>query len=368
MATTTLFDLPNELILHIFALFPTSTLLSLTPVSHRFHDLVLRLLQLRLLQAAELPDHTLLLECHHPSQKLTEAPLHCPYLGTPMLDNKEKGIDSSVGSLSILRGIYSSYQPRRRKAEIPSWKRPGDIPGSRTHRETSPQSFTPTPASSSSNEPILEPGTVKQIISLEDHELFSQLCATVNLVRNGPRMGLFRSFVSLNDESVVRVWKNWLGRRTVVDSSSSDLCADSLDYGMSHGDITISLPLRSGGRGKDVSNATREDIAEDESILWFDLHKHVGLRVSVRETKWAGDPMMLLNADEVVSFEVEYKGLSSFGSIFVARCTIYIKELTNEIKEMIVRTSHLLLFMEQSLTQQDNSTSKAVVFGSWDTI
>ncbi|TID23761.1 gb [Venturia nashicola] len=284
MTTTNLLDLPNELILHVFALFPTSTLLSISPVSHRFHDLVLRLLQLRLLQAAELSDHTLLLECHHPSQKFTAAPLNCPYLGTPMLDRKEKEIDSSIGNLSVLRSIYSSYQPRRRKAESPARKRPGDIPGSRTHQESSPlaESSSPTPASRLSNGPILEPDPVKQIISLEDHELFSQLCATVNLVRNG-------------------------------------------------------------GQGKGVSNDIHESIAEDESILWFDLYKHVGLRVIVRESKWAGDPLMLLNnEDEVVNYEVEYK-------------------------EMIVRTSHLLLFMEQSLRQQDNSTGKAVVFGSWDT-
>lgn len=320
-----LLDLPNELILHIFALFPTSTLLLISPVSHRFYDLVLRLLQLRLIQAAELPDHTLLLECHHPSQKFTEAPLHCPYLGTPMLESKEEGIDSSIASLSVLRGIYSSYQPRRRKAEIPSQRRPGDIPGSRTHQESSPQSESPSPipASSSSHEPTLEPESVKQIISLEDHELFSQLCATVNLVRNGPRMGLFRSFVSINDESVVRVWKNWLGRRSLVDVSSSKSCADSLDYGISHGDLNIPLPLRKAEKGKGVAKTTYKDVTDDESVLWFDLHKNVGLRVSVRETKWAGDSLMLLNnEDEVVSYEVEYKGLSSFGSKLLARCTI----------------------------------------------
>ncbi|QDS69791.1 hypothetical protein FKW77_010387 [Venturia effusa] len=344
MTATSLHDLPNELILHVFALFPTSTLLSLTPVSHRFHHLVLRLLQARLLQAAELPDHTLLLECHHPSQKYTEAPLHCPYLGTPVLENREIGIDGSVGSLSILRGIYSSYQPRRRRPDVPVRKRPGDIPGSRTHQETSPQpeSSSPISGSISSNGPILEPDTVKQIISLEDHELFSQLCATVNLVRNGPRMGLFRSFVSMNDESVVRVWKNWLGRRAVVDSSSSLPSADTIDFGISYDDTSILLPPCKGRNDKSVANSIQDGIAEDESILWFDLHKHIGLRVNVRETKWAGDPMMLLtNADEAVSYEVEYK-------------------------EMIVRTSHLLLFMEQSLKQQDNTTGKAVVFGSWD--
>lgn len=320
-----LLDLPNELILHILALFPTSNLLSISPVSHRFHGLVLRLLQFRLLQAAELPDHTLLLECHHPSQKFTAAPLHCPYLGTPMLDNKEKAIDSSIASLSALRRTYSSYKPCRRKAESPARKRPGDIPGSRTHQEPSPpaESSSPTPASSSSNGPILEPEPVKQIISLEDHELFSQLCATVNLVRNGPRMGLFRSFVSINDESVVRVWKNWLARRTIVESSFSNSCADSLDYGISHSDVNIPLPLRKGGQSQGDSTITHEHIAADESILWFDLQKHVGLRVSVRETKWAGDPLVLLdNEDEVVTYEVEYKGLSSFGSSFFTRYTI----------------------------------------------
>jgi hypothetical protein len=315
MEPTTLLDLPNELILHIFALFPTTTLLSLTTVSHHFHALILRLLQSRLVQAAELPDHTLLLECHHPSQKFAEPPLHCPYLGTPELDNKEKGVNSSIGSLSDLRCLYSSFQPRRRRVEVPSWRPPGDIPGSRTHPSSSPQASTPIQASGSNSEPVLEEDTVKQTISLEDHELFSQLCAAVNLVRSGPRIGLFRSFVTM-DESVVRVWKDWLGRRTIVDSTSSIQCADSLDYGIACGNVNIPLFTREGGKGKAISKGTEGDITQDEGILWFDLPKHVGLRVNVCEKKWSGNPSMLLyNEDEVVNYEVEYKGLSLFGLI-----------------------------------------------------
>jgi len=127
------------------------------------------------------------------------------------------------------------------------------------------------------------------------------------------------------------------------DSSLSVPCADPLDYGIARGNVIIPLSSRGEEKGKGVLKAKESDIAQDEDILWFDLFKHVGLRVNVREKKWSGDTSMLLNnEDEVVSYEVEYK-------------------------ELIVRTSHLLLFMEKSLSQQGNSTGKAVVFGSWDT-
>ena len=33
--------------------------------------------------------------------------------------------------------------------------------------------------------------------------------------------------------------------------------------------------------------------------------------------------------------------------------------------ELFIRTSHLLLALEQSLTQEDNTSGKAVVFGSF---
>jgi hypothetical protein len=125
-------------------------------------------------------------------------------------------------------------------------------------------------------------------------------------------MGIFRSSVTM-DESVVRVWKSWLGRRTVADSFHSRQCADSLDYGIACGNVNIPLSSRDYGKGKSNSKVTDNEIAQDEDIIWFDFSKHVGLRVSVREKKWSGDPAILLtNEDEVVSYEVEYRGLSSF--------------------------------------------------------
>lgn len=164
---------------------------------------------------------------------------------------------------------------------------------------------------------------MKQIISLEDHELFSQLCAVVNLVRSGPRMGLFRSFVSM-DESVVRVWKNWLGRRNIVDAASSCPSAESLDHEVAHGNVKT--PLSSQAKGKGVFEAITIDVAEDEDIIWFDLYKHIGLRVKVRETKWSGETSMLLsNEDEVVSYEVEYKGLSSINLTFFDYLTALVR-------------------------------------------
>jgi hypothetical protein len=122
------------------------------------------------------------------------------------------------------------------------------------------------------------------------------------------------------DESVIRVFKDWLGRRTVADSSSSLQSADTSGHGLAQRNVIISLPSREGEKGKLVAEETRSDITQHEDILWFGLRNHVGLRVGVREKKWSGDPSLLLNnEDEVVLYEVEYKGLSSSGFDFCTR-------------------------------------------------
>jgi hypothetical protein len=291
-----LYDLPNELILQSLTILPTTALLPLASISRRFHALVIRIFQTRLYQAANLPDHTLLLECYHPSQKLTEPPLYCTYIGSPGLDvgvshesNKNYEEWTAVGRLNVLRNLYSVFTPHRRIVS----KRPhpaGDIPGSRTHSSSQ---------ASSSKSVAVETEAVKQILSLEGHELFTQVCALAHIVRVGPRNGLFRSFVEVED-GVIRVWREWLGRMSKETDAASSTATPS----------EMGTVLPSKGKIAEGSQGELVDIGEDNRILWVDVKKNVGLRLKVTEKKWRRNVPILIHADEEisVSYEIEYRG------------------------------------------------------------
>ncbi len=89
-----------------------------------------------------------------------------------------------------------------------------------------------------------------QDIYLESHELFSQLCTITNLVKVGPKRGLFLSCIIVG-EGILRVWRDWLAERAKAPDE------------------------------------------EESEILWADSKKTVGLRLRVveRETVPAGPPL-----------------------------------------------------------------------------
>ncbi|KAF2433483.1 hypothetical protein EJ08DRAFT_668796 [Tothia fuscella] len=322
-----LLDLPNELILHTLSCLPTAQVLNLATVSHRLYALVCRLLHARLCDAAGLSGHTLLLECYHPSQKLTEPPLFCSYLSTPELDSccvDDEG-GSVIGRLAAMRDLYSTFRPHRRivsKRAHPA----GDIPGSRTY--TSPSSSS-SPPTTMPPQPVLALEPVRQILSLEGHELFTQLCCVTNLVRIGPRQGIFRSFITVG-EGVIRVWKDWLA---------------SMAFSASHLVVITKEQAAAVAKGKEPDLACPAiETQGDWRVLWSDNKFNVGVRLKVKEKKWQRNAPVLIHADEEVSvsFEIEYQ-------------------------ELVVRTTHLLLMLEQSGLQDENS-GKAVVFGSFGAV
>lgn len=346
-----IFSLPNELLLHILAVLPTPELLPLTTVSHRLTSLILRVLYTRLQLAASLHGHTLILECYHPSAKLTEPPLYCTYLGTPGLDDTVdpwKIADETVAGpgyglgnrLATMRGMYSRFRPHRNRKDVtrPVRRHPaGDVPGSRTH-----------PSSSSS--PLQKYGDgeeelVRQLLTLDGHELFTQLCSVTNLVKVGPRNGLFRCFVEVED-GVVRVWRDWLANMT--EGKMTEMSIQERD------EINGSK-----GKGKFREDLAAPDVSEDEKVLWVSRSKNVGLRFRVRERRIHRELPVLMYANEevAVSYDIEYEGELMF-------CVSGMLALTN-CSELLVRTSHLLLALEQSFHQQDNYSSKAIVFGSF---
>jgi hypothetical protein len=112
-----LYALPNEVFVHILSPFSTRDLLPLATISHRFHALVLRIIHYRLLIAAALKEYKLILECFHPSSKLTEPHVFCKYLGTDGLSDRYEGKGSlyedvdTAKRLGRLTSLYSRFRP-----------------------------------------------------------------------------------------------------------------------------------------------------------------------------------------------------------------------------------------------------------------
>jgi hypothetical protein len=268
----------------------TPQLLPLAPLSHRIYALILRILHNRLVAASELDSHSVLLECFHPSAKLTEPPYFCTYRGTDGLTDynvfaeDDKNVASRLGEM---RNMYSRFRPYRRELERDGRRvrrPPGDIPGSRTFPGTAQDRF--------------EGETVKQILSLDGHELFTQLISQSNLVKFGPRNGLFTCFVEVED-GVVRVWRKWLRDLALRGNTpTTDIQREAATYV---------------GKGKEP---IRDDITgttdvKDGSILWVSPHRNTGIRFNVKERKLRRDAPLLVRADEEdmpVSYEIEYDG------------------------------------------------------------
>ncbi|TVY62707.1 hypothetical protein LSUE1_G008085 [Lachnellula suecica] len=283
--------LPSEILISILSHFLTRDLLSLTPTCHLFHNVILRILQCRLLEAASHKDHKLILECYHPSAKFYTPYLHCAYLGTAGLNTNDEGIcgDETTGSLGKLSKLYSYFRPLK-----PDENR---------------RALRPHPAG---GWPALPPiGLVDkherfvcQDIHLDSHELFCQLVTVTNLVKLGPKPGVFKSSVNIG-EGLTRVWRDWLSDRVS--------CCD------------------------DLGSNERE-----KRLLWSDSGNHVGMRMNVEERREIPPPIMLRSdEDPPVSYTLQYE-------------------------ELAIRTSQLLLMVEQSFYQKVNSSSKsAIVIGSW---
>lgn len=255
----------------------TLQLLPLARINHRFHDLTLRIIHTRLTNAAFMPEHELILECYHPSAKISTPYLNCDYLGTDGLHGYEEDEDKQL-SFAQLGQLYSRFRPVVQEDNR------------RTNRRKQSVSVGTTEGDD----------TARVNISLDDGEMFSQLCCVTNMVKGSARRGLFLSHVNIND-GVTRVFRRWLRERAT-------------------------------GTGD-----KRED------ILWTDRKRNVGLRFKVREDFGAPNGPAILtqkdDEDRPVSYELEYQ-------------------------ELVVRTSQLLINVEKSEDQEVSHTGKAIIIAS----
>lgn len=248
---------------------------------------------MRLTTAATLAQHKLILEAFHPSTKLSTPHFFCDYNGTPGLDTFDSRTDAStlrdcgdsyeseqgeqgegvhVGQLGTLAGLYSHFTPVIPENDGTSIRRPhpaGDVPG---HTGTS--TWYPDEL------PLLAPPIPSQIMNLESHELFSQLCVITNLVKMGPKRGLFLSCVNI-DEGVIRVWRDWLVERA------------------GHTE-RVERDAAQGGNGR----------PDEKGTLWVDNRRDVGLRVRVVQRLEDGPVLLARDDDAAVSYTLFYEGMS----------------------------------------------------------
>ncbi|KAK3390084.1 hypothetical protein B0H63DRAFT_492715 [Podospora didyma] len=248
-------SIPNEILITILSLFPTRALLPLVAVSRHFNSVTVRIVRHRMKQATALPDYRLILECYHPSAKISTPYLYGDYLSTDSLEDDDDD-ESLAGrsepghlpepTIGRLRDIYSHFRPvvqeenRRARSRYLSQSQP-DV-------DSRPPSHD---------------------IYLDENELFSQLCTVTNLVKVGPKPGLFLSHVNVSD-AVIRVWRGWL--------------------------------------------ATQVALPEDwqKPVLWADASRDVGLRfrVTEREVNKSLPPVLFSFDDEPpVAYRLEFEEL-----------------------------------------------------------
>ena len=303
--------------------FPIASLLNLLTVSRRLHELVLRVLHYRILYTWPLPSHGLILEAYHPSGKWTEPYLYCSYLGTegglsPSLafERSYEDCNNHAERCAKLRRVYSRFRPNRRDDESTRrWPFYGQF--SVENSSSSALRLANPPASSAD----LRTKKVEHIVNLDSHELFSQLCLSCSLVKLGPVTGVFPSVVEAAG-GVIRVWRQWLQEQaTKAPQVSPDQLLDS---------------------DEDGENASDH---KDPCILWVDWKKDIGLKVRVQERQWlrAGQAPLLEEVEDAEDRPVSY---------------------VVEIEEVIIRTWHLVLAIERSLDEQQNTSGKAMILGN----
>jgi hypothetical protein len=141
---------------------------------------------------------------------------------------------------------------------------------------------------------------VTRTISIDAHDLFSQLSAVGYLARREPVRGLLSSIQEVCD-GTVRVWRDWLSRQC-----ETKRWTDGEPIAIYHHDHASAA----------ADQATRAaiDPRKDPSILWINtVREQVGIKFRVKEQKWRRDnPVLFSSEAEVpVSYLVELEGLFS---------------------------------------------------------
>ena len=277
--------------------------------------------------------------------------MFCLSTGTPGLreipqTNESDEREQYVGKIKKMGEMYSRFKPQRKEPDL--FARPRrhpavDIPGSRTWAV-------------SNQVPQAQDGDrVTETVTVDAHDLFSQLSTSVYLGRREPRRGLLDSIQNVS-EGTIRVWRNWLSEqcetKTFSDGTPVTVHHDSSSK-RDRKEPLVSL------------SDTLEDPRKDVSILWVNTRDDsVGIKFKVKEKKWRRTTAMPIlfesDVEVAVSYEVEFEGKSS-----MKHRHLTLTDTTNLVTEILVRTAHLLFTLEEAQQQMANDGGRAIVFGSY---
>ncbi|KAL7793078.1 hypothetical protein V8C37DRAFT_111698 [Trichoderma ceciliae] len=328
-------NLPNELLSSVLAELGTKDLLPVITVSHRFCSLATRILHQRLVTTASLPGNQVILECYHPSAKISTPYLACRYLGTvvcdgpPTNEQRPKFVD--------LRKIYSSFRPvimeenRRRRFRY-GW---------------SVQTLAGSTQLQIAAEDVMDE-TAHQEIYLDEGERFSQLCTVTNVVTQSSKPGLFTRHVNISD-GVIRVFRDWLASMLPGQTSAQS------------GDSPSSSSSSSAATGASIADSGVFS-SNDTRVLWVDRTKDVGLRFRVKPGPEARGT--IFEDEPPVFYSLVYEGwwcLINFSppAVDESFCT----DLRDGI-ELIVRTSTLLMAVEEAAVQRVAHSGKDIIIAT----
>ncbi|KAK7957162.1 uncharacterized protein PG986_006384 [Apiospora aurea] len=305
-------SLPSEVLIHILESIPTRKVLPLAGLSRRFHGLVARLHYARLVEALALQDHEIILECYHPTVKISTPYLFCDYVGTPGLAEQSRGGSSLSPSTSLdgsgdpslagMDALYSRFRPVQQEDD----RRPRSRYPKRTVVEGLAQPLQDLPSHD---------------VHLDAGELFSQLVTVTNLVKVEPKRKLIVDAVNMTD-GVIRVWRQWL---------ASEASSPSAKPAQGQGQASVQS-----------SGSSSSSVLDDSAILWADSKQNCGLRMRVVEKADEQAPILVAahSDDSAISYKLEFE-------------------------ELLIRTNQLLLNVEKSKGHQVVHTAgKAVVIAS----
>ncbi|KAJ5956496.1 hypothetical protein N7501_010775 [Penicillium viridicatum] len=336
----TLNSLPNEVFIQILSDFSTRALLPLTSVNHRFHAVVLRILHYRLLLTIPLKEYKLLLECFHPSSKLTEPHVFCKYLGTDGLSERHDGEGSlyenvnTAHQLGRVTGLYSRFRPEvSNDEEEEKWGKYGSKFGFSPGRMLLLSEVVGfIRADMNVGRQGKEKDAVIREVTLDGYEDFSQLCVVANLVQVKPGTLLLLSASTIED-GFVRLWREWLR-----DQSGKMQRTTETDWEW---------------------GSEKARMSSDDDILWVDTSKTVGLKMRVRPKAWDPSFPVLVHQDardddSWVGYEVILQGQS----LLLWRGSLV------DLIELHIRSTRLLLAVEQSKEEQKIHQTNAMVIGA----
>lgn len=202
----------------------------------------------------------MVLECYHPSVKISTPTLRCEYIGTDGIAEAGENIE-----LVSLKNLYSRFRP----SSAPDVVR-GRPPIAGRNIYGGPSDST----------------GLSHDLYLDSGEPFSQLCTQASIIMVDPERGLFLSISSIT-EGVIRVWRQWLQAQSQLSDLPVRTSSDS------------TLPKSSDG--------------SHSVILWTDvLTENVGLKFRVIEKQVGSAPLLYGPDDEPpVAYTLQYEGMES---------------------------------------------------------